>query len=45
MNFNERLPNNYSFCSTALNSPYILVLDTTTNKIFFRKLVNNSINI
>ena len=25
VNFNERLPNNHSFCSTALNSPYVSV--------------------
>ena len=50
LNFNERLPQNHSFCSTALNSPYISVYDTSTNKInkekktyLFRKLVDNSI--
>jgi hypothetical protein len=50
VNFNERLPNNHSFCSTALNSPYVSVYDTTTNKVnkqkksyLFRKLVDKSI--
>jgi hypothetical protein len=50
LNFNERLPSNHSFCSTALNSPYISVYDTKTNKInkerktyLFRKLIDNSI--
>jgi vacuolar-type H+-ATPase subunit I/STV1 len=50
INFNERLPNNHSFCSTALNSPYVSVFDSTTNKVnkerksyLFRKLVDKSI--
>jgi hypothetical protein len=50
VNFNERLPNNHSFCSTALNSPYVSVFDTLTNKVnkekktyLFRKLIDNSI--
>jgi hypothetical protein len=50
VNFNERLPNNHSFCSTALNSPYVSVYDTSTNKVnkekksyLFRKLVDKSI--
>jgi hypothetical protein len=57
VNFNERLfywrriiPQNHSFCSTALNSPYISVYDKFTNKIskekkahLFRNLIDTSI--
>ena len=48
MNFNERLPHNHNFCSTALNSPYISVLDKIQQLIKlinFLYLVNKSINI
>lgn len=50
INFNERLPQNHSFCSTALNSPYVSVYDKFTNKInkekkahLFRDLIDSSI--
>jgi len=44
------LPNNHSFCSTALNSPYVSVYDKFTNKVnkekkahLFKELIDTSI--
>ena len=44
------MPNNHSFCSTALNSPYVSVYDKFTNKVnkekkahLFRELIDTSI--
>ena len=33
VNFNENKPENHSFCSTALESPYLSYYNTTTNSI------------
>ena len=33
VNFNERLPSNHSFCSTALDSPYLSTYNIETNTI------------
>ena len=40
INFNERLPNNHSFCTTSLNSKYLSVYDKKTNKINKEKKIN-----
>lgn len=33
VNFNERLPENHSFCTTALESPYLSTYNTETNTV------------
>jgi hypothetical protein len=33
VNFNERLPSNHNFCTTALDSPYLSTFNTNTNTI------------
>ena len=33
VNFNERLPSNHSFCTTALDSPYLSTYNTDTNTV------------
>ena len=50
LNFNEKLPENHSFCTTALNDKYISTLNTETlmvekkrKKDFFDLMLNNSL--
>lgn len=50
INFNERIPENHNFCTTALESKYLSTYNTDTNKVdkdrkkyFFDKLLNISI--
>jgi len=50
INFNERLPSNHSFCTTALESPYLSTYNTETNtvdkdrkKYFFDTIFSNAI--
>ena len=51
INFNDQKPENHSFCSTALESPYLSYYDTTTNtinkerkKYFFEEIICKHIN-
>ena len=34
INFNDRLPSNHSFCTTAIDGQYLSVYDTTTNTVY-----------
>jgi hypothetical protein len=34
INFNDRLPSNHSFCTTAVDGQYLSVYDTSTNTIY-----------
>ena len=50
VNFNERLPSNHNFCTTALDSPYLSTYNTETNtidkdrkKYFFDELFSKAI--
>ncbi len=50
INFNERLPNNHSFCSKSLEGKYVLSYNTEEEKIesvrkkyFYHELLNNSV--
>ena len=50
LNFNEKLPENHSFCTTALNDKYISTLNTETlmvekkrKKDFFDLMLNKSL--
>ncbi len=49
LNFNEKYPENHSFCNTSLEGNYVSVLNTDKNKIekinkneFYDKVLNNS---
>lgn len=51
LNFNERLPENHNHCTTSLESKYLSVYNSETNKIekdrkkyFFDKLLNTSVD-
>jgi hypothetical protein len=51
INFNENIPENHNFCTTALESKYLSTYNTDTNKVdkdrkkyFFDKLLNISID-
>ena len=51
LNFNERLPENHSYCTTSLESKFLSVYNKDTNtvekdrkKYFFDKLLNSSID-
>jgi hypothetical protein len=50
INFNERLPNNHSFCTKSLEGKYLLSYNTEEEKIesirkkyFYQELLNNSV--
>ena len=50
INFNERLPNNHSFCTKSLEGKYLLSYNTEEEKIesvrkkyFYHELLNNSV--
>jgi len=50
INFNERLPNNHSFCAKSLEGKYLLSYNTEEEKIesvrkkyFYHELLNNSV--
>ena len=50
INFNERLPNNHSFCTKSLEGKYLLSYNTEDEKIesvrkkyFYHELLNNSV--
>jgi len=51
INFNERLPENHSFCSTNLDSAYLSVYDTNKSKVqkdrkkyFFEEVISKSVS-
>ena len=51
LNFNERLPENHSYCTTSLESKFLSVYNSETNKIekdrkkyFFDKLLNTTVD-
>ena len=51
LNFNERLPENHNHCTTSLESKYLSVYNSETNKVekdrkkyFFDKLLNTSVD-
>ena len=52
INFNEKYPENHSFCTTALNDKYISTINTETliiekqrKKDFFDSMLNNSLKV
>ena len=50
INFNERLPNNHSFCTKSLEGKYLLTynideskIESVRKKYFYQELLNNSV--